>query len=168
MPDAFRRMKRRLRRSAKRAGDIVLGALAVRLADALPADVTVLDPDSRLASYVPGHARVRAVVGLAEQIPFSDGSFDAVIVSNAFHHFADQDKAVKEVARVLSPGGGLVVLDFDTRGLMRLNVWAERLFGTRGPFYSPDELAAYLVERGIRGSCFPTSKVSYCFVGRVG
>ena len=31
MPDAFRRMKRRLRRSAKRTGDVVLGALAVRL-----------------------------------------------------------------------------------------------------------------------------------------
>ena len=47
-----------------------------------------------------------ALLGTAEEIPLPDNSVDAVLVAQAWHWF-DPERAVKEVARVLRPGGRL-------------------------------------------------------------
>jgi len=47
----------------------------------------------------------------AEAIPHPDASFDAVTVRVAPHHFLDVGKAVREVARVLKPGGVFILDD---------------------------------------------------------
>jgi len=44
-------------------------------------------------------------------LPYEDGSFDVVICRYAMHHFADQVGTVKEIARILSPGGLLLYSD---------------------------------------------------------
>lgn len=49
-------------------------------------------------------AGMRGVVGVAEQIPFADGSFDVVFSGGCMHHTVT-DVAVPECARVLRPGG---------------------------------------------------------------
>jgi ubiquinone/menaquinone biosynthesis C-methylase UbiE len=46
---------------------------------------------------------VRVLEGTAESIPLDDGSVDAVVVGNAFHHF-DRKRAFAEIARVLRSG----------------------------------------------------------------
>jgi SAM-dependent methyltransferase len=51
---------------------------------------------------------VTAVPGTAEAIPLDDGRADAVVVGNAFHHFA-AEAAFAEIRRVLRPGGGLAL-----------------------------------------------------------
>ena len=50
----------------------------------------------------------RAHDGLAEAIPFADGTFAAVTVADAFHWF-DQAAALAEIRRVVRPGGGLAL-----------------------------------------------------------
>src|SRR5262245_2671177 len=45
----------------------------------------------------------------AEQLPFDDGSFDAVLCQFGLMFFTDRDQAVHEMARVLRPGGRLAV-----------------------------------------------------------
>jgi len=144
------------------------GALAVRLADATGAAFTVLDATPEMLRYLKPHPQVSGVVGCAEKMPFADGVFDACVISDAFHHFRDQDGAVAEIVRVVRPGGGLLMLEFDPRGLMRLVVWGERLLGEPGAFFEPDELCSYLSARGINGRCVPTSPTNYHFLGRVG
>lgn len=47
----------------------------------------------------------------AESIPFPDGTADLVLSSISFHHWADHAKAVKEVARMLKPGGFFCLAD---------------------------------------------------------
>ncbi|HEX9093276.1 MAG TPA: class I SAM-dependent methyltransferase, partial [Coriobacteriia bacterium] len=124
------------------------GALAVRLAERLDASATVLDATPEMVAQLAPHPRVTAVVGVAEAMPFADGEFDAAVISDAFHHFRDQDGAVAEIARVVRPGGALLVLEFDRRGLMRLVVWGEKLLGEPGAFFTPGEMCAYMAARG--------------------
>jgi SAM-dependent methyltransferase len=50
-------------------------------------------------------------VGDLEQLPFDDDGFDMAVVSLALCHLADPTAAVAELARVLAPGGTLVVSD---------------------------------------------------------
>jgi len=46
-------------------------------------------------------------------LPFDDGSFDAVVIRNALWSFFDPRKALSEACRVLSPGGNLIIIDAD-------------------------------------------------------
>jgi len=55
--------------------------------------------------------RLRFTVGAAEQLPYPDDSFDLVVSSTSFDHWADQVAGVGECARVLAPGGQLVLTD---------------------------------------------------------
>ena len=52
------------------------------------------------------------VRGSAEQIPFPDGSFDAVTIAFGLRNFDHRDRCLAEIRRVLRPGGRLAVLDF--------------------------------------------------------
>ena len=49
--------------------------------------------------------------GPAEELPFPDALFDLVMVRLASHHFADNPRAIREMARVTRPGGRVVIVD---------------------------------------------------------
>jgi len=56
--------------------------------------------------------RVEVVEADALDIPFDDGSFDAVTIAFGLRNLPDYAAGVREMARVLKPGGRLVVLEF--------------------------------------------------------
>jgi SAM-dependent methyltransferase len=58
-----------------------------------------------------GLTNVATQQGPAERLPFPDDEFDIVTVRLASHHFADNATAVREMARVVRPGGSVVVVD---------------------------------------------------------
>ena len=88
------------------AGTGKLTATLVRLG----ADVTAVEPDhNMLAELRRELPSVRSVSGSAEEIPVPDGSADAVLAGQAMHWF-DMDRAMPEIARVLTPGGVLAGL----------------------------------------------------------
>jgi ubiquinone/menaquinone biosynthesis C-methylase UbiE len=53
--------------------------------------------------------RFAAVRGDARMLPFADGSFDRVIAAEVLEHIPDDEVAVRELVRVLRPGGMLAV-----------------------------------------------------------
>jgi SAM-dependent methyltransferase len=57
----------------------------------------------RLTKY--GLANFTCVLGIAEDLPFADAAFDVVFMVTVLGEVADQAAAIKEVARVLRPGG---------------------------------------------------------------
>lgn len=56
--------------------------------------------------------RITLQRGDAEHLPFDDDQFDAVLVAFGVRNFQDLDAGLREMARVLRPGGVLVVLEF--------------------------------------------------------
>lgn len=58
--------------------------------------------------------KVSKVAGDATRLPFGDGVFDAVTISFGLRNVADQQSALREMARVTRPGGRLVVCEFST------------------------------------------------------
>lgn len=57
--------------------------------------------------------RIEIVDGAAEQIPVGDGSIHAVWAVNTMHHWVDVERGIAEIARVLRPGGRVVLVDED-------------------------------------------------------
>ncbi|MEO5890712.1 MAG: bifunctional demethylmenaquinone methyltransferase/2-methoxy-6-polyprenyl-1,4-benzoquinol methylase UbiE [Ferruginibacter sp.] len=56
--------------------------------------------------------RIELLNGDSETINFEDNSFDAVTVAFGVRNFQNLEKGLKEIKRVLRPGGKLVVLEF--------------------------------------------------------
>ncbi len=74
------------------------------------AAVTTLDIDPAYAEAAPNRAdRVTFVVGDATALPFESGRFDVVTQFDLLEHVADDQAAAREAARVLRPGGTLLV-----------------------------------------------------------
>jgi ubiquinone/menaquinone biosynthesis C-methylase UbiE len=58
-----------------------------------------------------GNEQIETRSGPAELLPFADASMDMVVTRFSAHHWFDVSGAFREVARVLRPGGTLVVID---------------------------------------------------------
>lgn len=87
-------------------------ALAPRVARVVGLDLTaaMLAEASALAG-ARGAANLCLQRGDVEALPFGDACFDLVTCRYAAHHFADPRRALAEAARVLRPGGRLLLHD---------------------------------------------------------
>jgi len=86
----------------------------------------------------------------ALELPYSDASFEAVTVGFGVRNLADLDVGVGEMARVLRPGGRLVILEITQPRKPPLStffsLWFDRLVPLLGRFAGDPEAYAYLPE----------------------
>ncbi len=88
------------------------GVLACAAADrvGLGGAVAGLDPSEEMLAVARGkNSAIEWRVGRAESIPFSSESFDAVVSQFGFMFFEDRRAALREMMRVLRPGGRLAL-----------------------------------------------------------
>jgi ubiquinone/menaquinone biosynthesis C-methylase UbiE len=75
---------------------------------------------------VGGDARFEFALGDARQLPFADATFDTVVCVRVIHHIDDPGPALREFARVLRPGGSLVLEFANKHHLKAIARWALR------------------------------------------
>ncbi len=75
--------------------------------------IDLLPENVQIAQSLYAHTRgLTYRAGDAMNLPFSPGAFDKVFCLEAAFHFPDRSRFLAEAARVLKPGGRLVVVDF--------------------------------------------------------
>lgn len=95
------------------------GDLALELARHVGPEATLTGADFCAPMLVRAHAKSRAagtridwVQGDGLSLPFADARFDRAAVAFGIRNVADLDRALRELARVLAPGGKLAILEF--------------------------------------------------------
>jgi|SRR5688572_15970006 len=91
------------------------GELLVRLAAKYPAArLAGLDPVPAMLEKARHKLsdKVELRAGWANELPWSDASFDVVVSCNMFHYITHPVEAVQEMERVLRPGGRMVITDW--------------------------------------------------------
>jgi ubiquinone/menaquinone biosynthesis C-methylase UbiE len=90
----------------------LLGRLAARAPQAeVLAGIDAAPAMIEVAGDAAADDRLRFVVGSAERLPWPAATFDLVVTTTSFDHWADQQAGLAECARVLAPGGCLVLAD---------------------------------------------------------
>ncbi|TVR36050.1 MAG: methyltransferase domain-containing protein [Balneolaceae bacterium] len=124
--------------------------------------MTGLDPNPGMLAVAKSMAPdTKWKEGVAEELPFEDESFEVVVSQFGLMFFQDRPAALREMVRVLAPGGRLVVSVFDSLdnnpGYSAMTEVFERVAGEkvadalRGPFSLGDteELKALCSESGL-------------------
>ncbi len=152
-------------RAGQRALDVAAGTgdLAAGLAQQVGPSGLVVMTDINSAMLDRGRDRLldRGVVGNvqyvqanAEKLPFAAGSFDCVTIGFGLRNVTDQPAAVASMARVLKPGGQLLVLEFSKpadAGLRTLyDAFSFRVLPTLGRVVANDEASYRYLAESIR------------------
>jgi demethylmenaquinone methyltransferase/2-methoxy-6-polyprenyl-1,4-benzoquinol methylase len=126
------------------AGDCSKAARVLQASDG--AEVYAVDPnEKRIAAAKRERPQVKSSVANAESLPFPDSHFDKAYSTMALHHFADLDRALSEVTRVLKPGGSYVVVEVEPGSpLGRLFRFFGKLFGERMQIMTEGQLLSRL------------------------
>ena len=147
-------------KNPKRILDIATGTgdLAIMMAELKPEKIVGLDISSgmlevgtqKIASENLSNL-IEMVLGDSEKIPFEDASFDAITVSFGVRNFENLEKGLKEIFRVLKPGGIFVVL--------------ETAVPTKTPFKQGYQLHSKFVLPLI-GKLFSKDKTAYAYLSK--
>jgi len=158
-----------------RALDVACGTgdLAIELARRVGPSGTVVGSDFSEAMLERARAKssgVRWEWANALELPYADGEFDAATVGFGARNFSDLDRGLAEMARVVRPGGRVVVLEITTPQRPPLStffsIWFDRVVPELGRlagnpdayaylpssvkrFPAPDALAARMVAAGL-------------------
>jgi demethylmenaquinone methyltransferase/2-methoxy-6-polyprenyl-1,4-benzoquinol methylase len=136
-----------------RALDVASGTgdLAIELARRVGPTGTVIGSDFSEAMLDRARQKSSAVTwewANALELPHPDGGFDAATVGFGARNFSDLDRGLTELARVVRPGGRVVILEITTPQRPPLStffsVWFDRIVPALGKLAGDPDAYAYL------------------------
>ncbi len=128
-----------LARFAKRVTAVDLSAQMLRVVQERSAEAGVAN-------------RVAVETGDLEKLPLKANSQDAVFISQVLHHAARPVNALKEAARILKPGGQMILLDLSRHDQEWVrDEWADQWLG-----FDEHELRDWLKKAGLKTEIFQT------------
>jgi SAM-dependent methyltransferase len=83
--------------------------------------------------------------GEIEKLPLADASVDIALLSQALHHATDPARAVSEAARVLRPGGRVLLLDLREHD----QAWVRDRVGDRWLGFKDEDIERFLTDAGL-------------------
>lgn len=114
------------------------------------ASLTCIDTSARMIEAAQRRLaelpNVRAAIADVHDLPYPAGAFDAVLLFHTLTYVERPPRAVAECARVLRPGGRLVVLSLDEHEHTRITA----PYGERHPGFSPRALRGLLSRSGLQ------------------
>ncbi|QMR76782.1 class I SAM-dependent methyltransferase [Enterobacter sp. RHBSTW-00175] len=123
------------------------------------AQVTAYDLSSQMLDVVTEAAKAKGLKnlvtrqGYAESLPFADDTFEIVISRYSAHHWHDVGQALREVKRVLKPGGIFIIMDIMSPGHPVRDVWLQTVEALRDTShvrnYSSGEWLQMTAEAGL-------------------
>lgn len=140
------------------------GDLAINLSETSANKITGLDISSGMLEIGKEkikrkglESRIEMILGDSEKMPFSDNSFDAITVAFGVRNFETLENGLKEILRVLKPGGTFVILETSmpdkTPYKQGYNFYTKNILPLIGRIFSKDRSAyKYLCESA---SVFP-------------
>jgi ubiquinone biosynthesis O-methyltransferase len=150
------------------------GALALTFARNGAAHVVGCDSDRRMimraAAEAARHsAAIHYVLARAERLPFRDQSFDIVSIITVLAFVPDPDRALREIARVLRPGGRLILGDLgkwslwaasrQVRSWLGAKMWQDARFRSAGELRELAEAAQLRVEHVCGAVYYPRCRL---------
>jgi SAM-dependent methyltransferase len=107
------------------------------------------------------------VKGCLELLPFEDNCFDKVIILNQFHYTNNQNKALKEIYRVLKLKGDVILQEPNLDKLkVKLKYFKHRVCGERIKYYSSQEIIAKLRHSKFSGVLENAKCDKYIYIGK--
>ena len=140
-------------RPGDRALDVASGTgdLAVELARRVGPSGSVIGSDFSEAMLERARAKSSAVTwewANALELPYPDDGFDAATVGFGARNFSDLDRGLAELARVVRPGGRVVILEITTPQRPPLStffsIWFDRIVPALGRIAGDPDAYAYL------------------------
>lgn len=89
--------------------------------------------------------RIQTLEGDLEHLPLPDAAADTVFLSQALHHAADPAQALREAARILKPGGTLILLDLCAHE----QDWVREQYADLWLGFTPETLSTHLAAAGL-------------------
>jgi demethylmenaquinone methyltransferase/2-methoxy-6-polyprenyl-1,4-benzoquinol methylase len=168
------RWRRLTAEAAVRRGDVVLdaacgtGDLAIADLKAGAGKVTGLDFSEQMLARARKKAPLEWIRGDMLALPFADGTFDAATVGFGVRNVADLELALRELRRVLRPGGRLAILEItQPRGALKpfYSLWFDTIVPLLGKVLPGGSAYTYLPASVKR---FPTAERLAALLGECG
>jgi len=94
---------------------------------------------------LPATGRIRFEQADACALPVADGELDAAFAHMVLHYMPAPEDVVAEMARVVRPGGRVVLVDFRAHGIE----WMKRDFGVRWMGFSVEDVREWFIQAGL-------------------
>ena len=102
--------------------------------------------------------------GSAESLPLADAEVDYVFANMYLHHVESAPKAIKEISRVLRPGGVMVITDLDEHDHQFLLTEHH----DRWPGFNRNDVQHWLVEAGLKEAAVESAQEKCCATSECG
>lgn len=109
-----------------------------------------IDPGEQILELAAA-AGVAVQLGVAEALPYADDSFEVVGIFTAMEFFTDPIAALREIRRVLAPGGALVISYINPSSATGRTIEATKAddrYYAGATFRTPEQISALLAEAG--------------------